>query len=266
MESRNQNLYNEILELENRLSWGYDKSRSKYAFKLHNLKYEPKETTKETKKEKAQSPKTFGFNPQRQVSEYKADFQYNSISYVFEEKEVYGIDQAVTNLYTYLKDKDRKLLKNIQRKLKTSIQKELKDKGYENDFLSKDNYLSAQQAFGPMFRETGKEVPRVSNVSDALFEISPEHFPSLSFSEDSLKRNGFLFYTEKTIDFYKDEEKTLFKTYTSLDKQIADLTADLSKPDSDKVAIASKIAELASLQTEINKHLQRLTNQNLKPV
>ncbi|NUQ82414.1 MAG: DEAD/DEAH box helicase family protein [Bacteroidetes bacterium] len=260
-----QNLYNEILELENRLSWGYDKSRSKYAFKLHNLKYEPKETTKETKKEKAQSPKTFGFNPQRKVSEYKADFQYNSISYVFEEKEVYGIDQAVTNLYTYLKDKDPKIAQEYPKgKLKTSIQKELKDKGYENDFLSKENYLSAQQAFGPMFRETGKEVPRVSNVSDALFEINPEHFPSLSFSEDSLKRNGFLFYTEKTIDFYKDDEKTLFKTYTSLDKQIADLTADLSKPDSDKVAIASKIAELASLQTEINKHLQKVDESKFK--
>jgi type III restriction enzyme len=260
-----QNLYNEILELENRLSFGYDKSRNKYAFKLHNLRYEPKETIKETKKEKAQSPKTFGFNPQRKVSKYKADFQYNSISYVFEEKDVYGIDQAVTNLYTYLKDKNPKIAKEYPKgKLKSSIQKELKEKGYENDFLSKENYLSAQQAFGPIFREIGKEVPRVSNVSDALFEIYSEHYPTLSFSEDSLKKNGFLFYTEKTIDFYRDEEKTLFKTYTNLDRQIADLTSELSKPDADKVAIASKIAELATLQMELNKHLQKVDEAKFK--
>lgn len=260
-----QNLYNEILELENRLSWGYDKSRSKYAFNLHNLKYEPKETTKETKKEKAQAPKTFGFNPQRKTSEYKADFQYNSISYVFEDKEVYGIDHAVTNLYTYLKDKDLKIAKEYPKvKLKKAIQKELKSKGYDDDFLSKDNYLSAQQAFGPVFRETGKEVPRVSNVADALFKIVPEHFPKLSFSEDSLKRNGFLFYTEKTEGFYKDEEKTLFKTYTGLDKQIAELTTELTKPESDKAIIAQKIVELATLQGELSQHLQKVEETKFK--
>lgn len=260
-----QNLYNEILELENRLSWGYDKTRSKFAFTLHNLKYEPRETTKETKKEKAQAPKTFGFNPQRKTSEYKADFQYNSISYVFEDKEVYGIEQAVTNLYTYLKDKDPKIAKEYPKaKLKTAIQKELKSKGYDDDFLSKDNYLSAQQAFGPVFRETGKEVPRVSNVADALFEIVPDHFPKLSFSEDSLKRNGFLFYTEKTEGFYKDEEKTLFKTYTGLDKQIADLTVELTKPDTDKAVIAQKIAELATLQGELSQHLQKVDEAKFK--
>jgi type III restriction enzyme len=262
-----QNLYNEILELENRLSCGFDVNRTKYAFRLHNLKYEPKETTKETKSEKAIGPKTYGFNPQRKAAEYKADFQHNSISYVFEDKEVYEIDQSVTNLYTYLKDKDPKIAKEYPKsKLKSSIQKELKDKGYEANFLSKDNYHSAQQAFGPMFRETGKEVPRVSNVADALFEINLENYPKQSFSEDSLKRNGFLFYTEKTIDWFKDDEKALFKTYTSLDKQIAGFTADLSKPESDKAAIASKIAELAILQNEINQHLQIVDDGKFKTI
>jgi type III restriction enzyme len=260
-----QNLYNEILELENRLSWGYDKSRSKYAFTLHNLKYEPMETTQETKKEKAQAPKTFGFNPQRKTSEYKADFQFNSINYVFEDKEVYGIEQAVTNLYTYLKDKDPKIAKEYPKaKLRTAIQKELKSKGYDDDFLSKDNYLSAQQAFGPVFRETGKEAPRVSNVADALFEISPDHFPKLSFCEDSLKRNGFLFYTDKTEGFYKDEEKTLFKTYTGLDKQIEELKKELIKPGSDAILISQKITELATLQGELSQHLQKVDEAKFK--
>ncbi len=252
-----QNLYNEILELEKRLSWGYDKNRKKYSFTLHNLKYEPKETTKETKSEKAVGPKTYGFNPQKKIMEYKADFQHNSISYVFEDQAVYEINQAVTYLYTYLKDKDPKIAKEYPKsKLKSSIQKELKDKGYENDFLSKENYHSAQQAFGPMFREIGKEVPRVSNVADDLFEISVEKYPTQSFSEDSLKRNGYLIYTESTINWYKDEEKTLFSTFTQLDKQIDDLKAELTKAGTDTVAIATKIAELAALQTEITQHLK----------
>ena len=171
-----------------------------------------KETTKETKTEKAVGPKSYGFNPQKKVAEYKADFQHNSISYVFEDKEIYGIDQAVTNLYTYLKDKDPKIAVEYPKsKLKSTIQKELKDKGYGDDYLSKENYHSEQQAFGPMFREIGKEVPRVSNVADDLFEISTEKYPTQSFSEDSLKRNGFLIYTESTGYWYKAEDHPPFQ-------------------------------------------------------
>ena len=91
-----------------------------------------------------------------------------------------------------------------------------------------------------------------------------ENYSTQSFSEDSLKRNGFLFYTDKTINWLKYEEKTLFKTYIGLDKQIADLTTDLSKPDTDKAAIASKIAELARLQTDLKQHLQNVWRTNLK--
>ena len=47
------NLLKEVLEVENTLTWGYDPRRSKYVFPLHNLRYEPKQTTVETKREKA---------------------------------------------------------------------------------------------------------------------------------------------------------------------------------------------------------------------
>ena len=112
--------FNENLPfMEDKLVFGFD---------LDNtiIKYEPKETTKETKTEKAVGPKTYGFNPQKKVAEYKADFQHNSISYVFEDKEIYGIDQAVTNLYTYLKDKDPKIAKEYPKsRLKSSILSEI---------------------------------------------------------------------------------------------------------------------------------------------
>jgi len=259
------NLYDEILELENRLSWGYDKSRKKYAFTLHNLKYEPKETTKETKTEKAVGPKTFGFNPQKKVAEYKADFQHNSISYVFEDQAVYGIEQAVTNLYTYLKDKDPKIAKEYPKsKLKFTIQKELEDKGYENDFLSKENYHSAQQAFGPVFRETDKEVPRVSNVVDDLFEISIEKYPIQSFSEDSLKRNGFLVYTNSTCDWYKDEEKTLFNSFINIEKELKEIQNELLKPGADIQVLASKLQELGGRKVDLQTRLKFVDNDKFK--
>lgn len=260
-----QNLYNEILELENRLSWGYDKRREKYVFKLHNLKYEPRETTTESKEVKAQPPKTYGFNPQLKVTKYKADFQHSSISYVFEDKEVYEIEQAVTNLYTYLKDKDPKItLDYTKSKLKTTIQKELKDKGYENDFLSKENYISVQQSFGPLFRETGKQVPRVTNVVDDLFEIDIVNYPNQSFSEDSLKRNGFLCYTDTTSSWYKAEENTLFKSFTEPKIQINKLIKDLLLPETDNVAILSKITELEILKKELNFHLSFIDDSKFK--
>jgi len=172
---------------------------------------------------------------------------------------------ANPNLYTYLKDKDPNIAKEYPKsRLKSSIQKELKDKGYENDFLSKENYHSAQQAFGPMFRETGKEVPRVSNVVDELFEISVEKYPTQSFSEDSLKRNGYLLYSDSTINWYKDEEKTLFNTFTQLDKQLDDLKAELTKTGTDTVAIAIKIAELAALKNEISQHINSVDESKFK--
>ena len=43
------NLLKDILEVENTLSWGYEPSRAQYAFPLHNLRYQPEQTTVEIK-------------------------------------------------------------------------------------------------------------------------------------------------------------------------------------------------------------------------
>lgn len=251
-----QDLYKDVLEIGNRLSWGYDSRRRQYAFTLHNLHYEPLETTTESKEKQAEFKGNFGFNPQKKVSEYKTEFVYNSISYVFEDMETYSLELAATNLRSYLKDKSPAIAKQYSKaKLKKAFQKELAGKGYEDEFLSKENYIKAQQAFGPLFRELGKEVPRVSNKPDALFKIDCSGFPSQFFSEESLKNKGCLFYTEKSIEWYEEDEKYLFHSYTSIEQALKETIAELTKPDSDKIALGMRIAELEQLKKDLANHL-----------
>ena len=56
-------LLQEVLEEENRLSWGYDSRRKSYLFPVHNLRYEPKMSGVEAKREKAREPQV-NFLPQ----------------------------------------------------------------------------------------------------------------------------------------------------------------------------------------------------------
>ena len=47
------NLYNEILEIENKLSWGYDENKSAFLFPLYNLEYASVQDTTESKEKPA---------------------------------------------------------------------------------------------------------------------------------------------------------------------------------------------------------------------
>lgn len=250
-----QNLYNEVAEIENRLSWGYDQSRKKYAFELYNLRYEPLETTTESKEKKAEFSGNFGFQDQRKKAEYKQEYSIShTIQYVFEDKEIFETNIAVANLYSYLKDKDPEITKKwTKANLKTSIEKELTDKGYETGFLSRKNYAKAQQAFGPLFRELSKKVPRISNNPDNLFQISMESIPNQSFSENSLRSNGTLFYTDTTLIWYKGEEKTLFEALTNIENDISkkEQAKALLEDETLKATIDEKIEELRIMQAKL---------------
>ena len=50
-----QDFMKDILEVENTLSWGYEPSRAQYRFPLHNLRYQPEQTTVEVKREQRAS-------------------------------------------------------------------------------------------------------------------------------------------------------------------------------------------------------------------
>lgn len=212
-----ENLYRDVLEIENRLSWGYDPARSKYAFSLHNLSYEPVKTTTETKNKPAADPKTFGFVPQSR-SYTSVDKFVESGEYSFEiyTQGIYEIESAATFLHGYLKQigKPEIAARWSKKRIKDMIVKELKDKGQEATFLSRENYLKLQQAFGPTMRNLHEENPRMSLKSDEIMGVQMVAMPVQSFNEGSLKNDGMMFYTKGSDEWLKGDQKVLFLKLT----------------------------------------------------
>jgi len=212
-----ENLYRDVLEIENRLSWGYDPARSKYAFPLHNLSYEPVKTTTETKNKPAADPKTFGFVPQSR-SYTSVDKFVESGEYSFEiyTQGIYEVGAAATYLHAYLKQSriPELAIRWPRKKIKDKIIKELKDKGQDATFLSRENYLKLQQAFGPTMRKLHEENPRMSLKSDEIQEVQMVAMPVQSFNEGSLKNDGMMFYTKGSDECLKGDQKVLFLKLT----------------------------------------------------
>jgi type III restriction enzyme len=210
-----ENLYKDVLEIENRLSWGYDPSRSKYAFPLYNLSYNPVKTTTETKNKPAADPKTFGFVPQSR-SYQSVDKFIESGEYSFEifTQGLYDVDAAATFLHGYLKQmgKPEVAARWSRKKIKNAIIKELTDKGYDATFLSRENYLKLQQAFGPTMRKLHEENPRLSMRSNEIHEVRLESLALQSFNEGGLKKEGMMFYDSRSGDWLVGDQRTLFQS------------------------------------------------------
>lgn len=210
-----ENLYKDVLEIENRLSWGYDPARSKYAFPLYNLSYNPVKTTTETKNKPAADPKTFGFVPQSK-SYQSVDKFIESGEYSFEiyTQGLYEIDAAATYLHGYLKQREKPEMaaRWPRTKITNAIIKELKDKGYDATFLSRENYLRFQQAFGPPMRKLHEENPRMSMRPNAIQEVRVADLPLQSFNEGALKKDGMMFYTAGSEEWLIGDQKALFLT------------------------------------------------------
>lgn len=211
------NLYRDVLEIENRLSWGYDPARSQYAFPLHNLSYEPVKTTTEKKNKPADDPKTFGFGPQsRSLTNVDKFVESGEYSFEIYTQGIYEIDAAATFLHAYLKQSKKPDLATRwpKKKIKEAIRKELGDKGYDATFLSRENYLKLQQAFGPPMRKLNEENPRISMRPDKIQEVQMEIMPIQSFNEGSLKTDGMMFYTGGSENWLKGDQKVLFAGLT----------------------------------------------------
>ncbi len=249
-------LYNEVAEIENRLSWGYDERREEYAFSLYNLHYEPVETTTESKDTPAEFTGKFGFGDQRRLAEYKQEYAVSGeISYAFEDKEFYETDVAVANLHAYLKDKNEKLaLEWPKTRLKNAIIQELSAKGYEEGYLSKANYHNAQRSFGSFFWEMGKLVPRISLRPDSLITREIKDFSVQSFSEESLRTHGAFFFTDDSSKWYTGDESILFTQFTKIDEEIHNLEQEKAgtKIDRVKAILDEEISRLDDFKTKLN--------------
>ncbi|MCZ2268642.1 MAG: DEAD/DEAH box helicase family protein [Ignavibacteriales bacterium] len=208
-------LYNEVLEIENRISWGYDGGRQKFLFPLFNIDYESKQDTIEAKREVASEPTEINFSSQSKTwDETSVYSETGSFRFTVEMQDYVTIDQAAKEIKLFLKSKDENLSRRWpKKKIEDLIVSNLENSGYDSTFLSRENLGKAKQAFGPLFRELGKEVPRMKMVAKALKEIKIEQMNHQSISESSIKTNGKVFFTKSSLQSLSSEQKIILSKF-----------------------------------------------------
>ena len=83
-----------------------------------------------------------------------------------------------------------------------------------------------KQAFGPMFREVGKESPRMKLTSFDSYAIQMSDLPIQSFSENAIKGNGYLFYTGSSVESLVPEQKAIFENLVSQKSKLGNFSDD----------------------------------------
>jgi len=226
------NLYNEVLEIENRLSWGYDENRADFVFPLYNLEYSSVQDTTESKEKPANEPEKIKFSSQsREWEETSIYSETGSFRFTVEMRDIVPIDQAAREIKLFLKEKDQAVSKLWPlSKIEEFIVNNLEKDGYDSTFVSRENLSKAKQAFGPMLREVGRDTPRMKMKPDNLFkiQIDDEHgmMPQF-FNESSLKSTGYLFYCIVSPDSLPKEQQAMLyefiedkKNYTEVKEKI----------------------------------------------
>jgi type III restriction enzyme len=225
-----ENIYKEVLEIENTLSWGFYEKNNAFLFPLYNLSYKSSLQTVETKKKKASTPENISLSPQsKEWIETSIYLLSGSVESTIENKDIISIESAAKQLKIFLNEKDSSISEKwTNKKLKLFIEEALKRSGNDSTYISKDNLVKIQQSFGPMFRNIDEENPRYKLESDNVFELKIENIVRQSFSESSLKNNGYLFYSLDSSDSFVYEEKILFSNFLKLKEnlnQVKELTA-----------------------------------------
>ena len=247
------NLLKEVLEIENQLGWGYLPEKSKYLFPLFNLEYEPVQTTVETKTQRAKAPEML-FKPQTLKTEELSVFsETGTLKTEIENPDTVTIPYAAKQLKMFLKEKNTKLAKEWPlSRIEEFIRVGLGKVGQDTSFLSKENLLSLQQAFGPMFRELNQQNPRISQKPKNLIEIDLSIIPRQSFSESALKQHGTVYYAPGSEKGFTFEEAKLWADYLKKKKFSQEFgEADLSD-DARQIAKALVLVDAAKLKTPWN--------------
>jgi type III restriction enzyme len=247
-------LLTEVIEEENTLTWGYDPRRSKYVFPIHNLRYEPEQKTVETKRQRAKEPQV-EFRPQdRTTTEYSTFSETGKLAREIDHYDLFEIDDAVRLIRLFLREKDETLATAWPKKrLREFIAAKLKAAGQDESFLSKNNFLRLQQAFGPMFRDLDREHPRMSQTAKEIVAVDLTAVPRQSFSEGSLREHGSLYSVKGDECPFSGSEVHLWEQYQRFQKVFADVGEDASEQAK---AIARRIhqVELKDYKTPWNIH------------
>ena len=247
-------LLNEILEVENTLSWGYDERRKKYLFPLYNLRYEPEQKTVEVKREKAREPDV-KFQPQdRKTTEFSKFSESGTVAVPIEHLDFVEIEDAVKLMRLFIREKDEALAKVwTKKRLRKFIVSRLTAAGYDATFLSKENHLRLRQSFGPMFRELGKENPRMTETAKEVEPVNLAEIQRQSFSESTLKEHGSVWFVKDEPTPFSGSEVHLWEQYQKFRKQFSEFGDDAGEQAK---AIAPKLnqVDLTVFKTPWNVH------------
>lgn len=247
-------LLNEILEVENTLSWGYDERRKKYLFPLYNLRYEPEQKTVEVKREKAREPDV-KFQPQdRKTTEFSKFSESGTVAVPIEHSDLVEVEDAVKLMRLFLREKDTALAKAwTKKRLREFIVTRLVAAKYDTTYLSKENLLRLQQGFGPMFRELGKENPRMTETAKEVESVDLAAIPRQSFSESTLKEHGSMWFVKDEAKPFSGQEVHLWEQYQKFRKQFSEFGDDAGEQAK---AIAPKLnqVDLTVFKTPWNVH------------
>lgn len=247
-------LLNEILEVENTLSWGYDKRRKDLIFPLHNLRYEPEQTTVEVKRERAREP-VVKFNPQdRKTLEHSRFSETGTVAVEIEHRDLFEIEDAVKFLRLFLREKDEELAANwTKKRLREMIVTGLADARQHTSFISKENLLRLQQGTGPMFRVLDKEHPRMSQIAKEVVPIDLAAIPRQSFSESTLKEHGSVYFIKDEPSPFSGPEVHLWAQYMKW-KQIAALDESGLSEDVLRITQSIQQVDLSMFKSPWNVH------------
>ena len=247
------NLLKEILEIENQLSWGYLQEKSKYLFPLFNLEYEPEQTTVETKTQRAKAPEV-RFKPQALKTEELSVFsETGTLKTEIENPDTVAISYAAKQLKMFLKEKDPELAKDWSlKRIKQFIETGLVKEGQNINFLSKENLISLQQSFGPMFRDLNQQNPRISQKPKNLKEIDLSAMPRQSFSESALKQHGTIYYAPGSEKGFLHEEANLWADYLKKKRVAQEIGEDDLSEDAQQIAKRLQPVDAVKLKTPWN--------------
>lgn len=247
------NLLKEILEIENQLSWGYLQEKSKYLFPLFNLEYEPEQTTVETKTQRAKAPEV-RFKPQALKTEELSVFsETGTLKTEIENPDTVTISYAAKQLKMFLKEKDSELAKDWPlKRIKQFVETGLAKEGQDINFLSKENLISLQQSFGPMFRDLNQQNPRISQKPKNLKEIDLSAMPRQSFSESALKQHGTIYYAPGSEKGFLHEEANLWADYLKKKRVAQEIGEDDLSEDAQQIAKRLQPVDAVKLKTPWN--------------
>lgn len=222
------NLFKEVLEIENRVH--SLPTRPQFSFPLFNLDYVSEIVTEQTQTQQVREPEAVRYSPQLRQEEHVATYSRTGEHRVrVDVPDIMPMGHAVTRMWAYLGEKDARIAAAWpKRRLREFMVCNLQRDGQPEDFLSRENLIKTQNAFGPMFRMPGATVARLKLKPNDLLTLDPMTMPAQSVSEDQLRSHSVVFYTDDAESGFREpQDKALWTEW--LDNREIAIRRDLEE-------------------------------------